>query len=234
MKTFADRLNAAMQAAKISQGQLAEKIGISQPAVQKMTIGKTQGSKKIVLIANALGVRPEWLATGKGAMNSENEERSIDYFRPQAPIIDQNAYRVEVLDLEASAGNGAFISCDFVETIRAIEYTNEKAIALFHGLPSRHVKVITVRGDSMEDTISSGDTIFVNIDIDHFTGDGIYVFVFGQTLHVKRLQMQKNRLAVISDNKAYETWYIDETDQEQFHVIAKVLLRQSIDYKKFF
>nr|DAH60061.1 MAG TPA: regulatory protein [Caudoviricetes sp.] len=30
MKTFADRLNAAMSAAGISQGQLAEKVGISQ------------------------------------------------------------------------------------------------------------------------------------------------------------------------------------------------------------
>ncbi|MDI5453666.1 helix-turn-helix domain-containing protein, partial [Salmonella enterica subsp. enterica serovar Cerro] len=40
MKTFADRLNAAMSASGLSQAQLAEKVGISQPAIQKMSSGK--------------------------------------------------------------------------------------------------------------------------------------------------------------------------------------------------
>ncbi|WP_140412186.1 S24 family peptidase, partial [Escherichia coli] len=66
-----------------------------------------------------------------------------------------------------------------------------------------------------------------------FDGDGIYVFVYGKTMHVKRLQMQKNRLAVISDNAAYDRWYIEEGEEEQLHILAKVLIRQSIDYKRF-
>jgi phage repressor protein C with HTH and peptisase S24 domain len=96
-----------------------------------------------------------------------------------------------------------------------------------------HVKVITVNGDSMDGTISPGDQIFVDTGVTHFDGDGVYVFVFGKTLHVKRLQMQRDRLAVISDNPIYEKWYVEPEDEDAFYVMAKVLLRQSIDYKRF-
>ncbi|MDA6210398.1 helix-turn-helix transcriptional regulator, partial [Escherichia coli] len=46
MKTFAERLNAAMSSAGLSQAQLADMVGVSQPAIQKMSSGKTTGSRK--------------------------------------------------------------------------------------------------------------------------------------------------------------------------------------------
>ncbi|MDF3696591.1 S24 family peptidase, partial [Enterobacter hormaechei] len=103
----------------------------------------------------------------------------------------------------------------------------------FGNRPATHVKVITVNGDSMDGTISPGDQIFVDTGVTHFDGDGVYVFVFGKTLHVKRLQMQRDRLAVISDNPIYEKWYVEPEDEDAFYVMAKVLLRQSVDYKRF-
>lgn len=142
-------------------------------------------------------------------------------------------YRVDVLDVQASAGPGTMVSNEFIEKIRAIEYTTEQARSLFNGRPQTHVKVITVSGDSMEGTINPGDEIFVDVSINQFDGDGIYVFVFGRTLHVKRLQMQKDRLAVISDNSIYEKWHIENNEEEQLYIMAKVLLRQSIDYRRF-
>lgn len=61
---------------------------------------------------------------------------------------------MDVLDVKASAGPGTLVTSDFIETIRAIEYTNEQARALFGNRPATHVKVITVNGDSMDGTIS--------------------------------------------------------------------------------
>ena len=72
MKTFAERLIAAMSAAGLSQGQLAERVGLSQPAIQKMTSGKTNGSRKMVELSRALSVRPEWLSDGSGPMRNED------------------------------------------------------------------------------------------------------------------------------------------------------------------
>jgi SOS-response transcriptional repressor LexA len=75
------------------------------------------------------------------------------------------------------------VSSEFIETIRAIEYTTEQARLMFAGRPADHVKVITVRGDSMEGTINPGDHVFVDTSVNHFDGDGVYVFVYGKTIH---------------------------------------------------
>ncbi|KFC12664.1 helix-turn-helix family protein [Trabulsiella guamensis ATCC 49490] len=227
---FSDRLAHAMKRAGYTQGKLAKEVGMAQSSVFKL-LNNANGSRKTVEIASALGVRPEWLSTGEGEMEvSGVHERSALY---QVKTSDNGFYRVDVLDVKASAGPGSLVTSDFIETIRAIEYTTEQARAMFGNRPANHVKVITVNGDSMDGTISPGDQIFVDTGITHFDGDGVYVFVFGNTLHVKRLQMQRDRLAVISDNSIYEKWYVEAGDEDTFYVMAKVLLRQSIDYKRF-
>lgn len=65
-----------------------------------------------------------------------------------------------------------------------------------------------------------------------FTTDGVYAFVYGKTFHVKRLQMQGTKLAVLSDNPHLEKWYIDENTEDQFFVMGKALLHESIMYGK--
>ena len=120
---------------------------------------------------------------------------------------------------------------DFIETITAIEYSAEEAKRLFGGRPAETIKMITVRGDSMAETFEPRDQIFVDVTVDHFDGDGIYVFVLDNQIYIKRLQMQYKRLAVISDNPRYETWHLDESSIEGISIRAKVLVSQSIKYK---
>lgn len=226
---FSERLAQAMSIVGYTQGRLAKEVGMAQSSVNKLLNG-ANGSRKTVEIASVLGVRPEWLSTGDGEMFSGTSQVK----ESQPPALTNNGiYRVDVLDVKASAGPGSLITNDFIETIRAIEYTTEQARSLFGNRPSHNIKVITVSGDSMDTTISPGDEIFVDISVTHFDSDGVYVFVFGKTLHVKRLQMQRDRLAVISDNPIYEKWYVEPGDEDQFYVMARVLLRQSIEYKRF-
>ncbi|MEB0951640.1 XRE family transcriptional regulator [Citrobacter sedlakii] len=227
---FSERLAQAMKHAGYTQGRLAKDVGMAQSSVNKL-LKDANGSRKTVEIASVLGVRPEWLSTGEGEMASSGVREPTALYQVKPSL--NGIYRVDVLDVKASAGPGTIVTSDFIETIRAIEYTNEQARALFGNRPATHVKVITVNGDSMDGTISPGDQIFVDTGVTHFDGDGVYVFVFGKTLHVKRLQMQRDRLAVISDNPIYEKWYVEPEDEDAFYVMAKVLLRQSVDYKRF-
>ncbi|MEY7475931.1 XRE family transcriptional regulator [Citrobacter freundii] len=227
---FSERLAQAMKNAGYTQGRLAKDVGMAQSSVNKL-LKDANGSRKTVEIASVLGVRPEWLSTGEGEMASSGIREPAALYQVKSSL--NGIYRVDVLDVKASAGPGSIVTSDFIETIRAIEYTTEQARALFGNRPATHVKVITVNGDSMDGTISPGDQIFVDTGVTHFDGDGVYVFVFGKTLHVKRLQMQRDRLAVISDNPIYEKWYVEPEDEDAFYVMAKVLLRQSIDYKRF-
>lgn len=231
MKTFAERLNAAMDAAGISQGKLAAIIGVSQPAVQKMTSGKTQGSKKIIEIASALGVRAEWLADGSGIMRDDDIQPKQQDFAGNKNK-DTDIYRIEVLDLVVSAGPGRYMLSETVEVLNAIEFTSDRAKALFGSRSANEVKVMTVDGDSMFPTIKSGDRLFFDVSVREFTTDGIYAFVYGKTFHVKRLQMQGTRLVVLSDNPNLERWEIQEDTEDQFYVMGKALLHESIMYGK--
>lgn len=65
-----------------------------------------------------------------------------------------------------------------------------------------------------------------------FNGDRIYVFTFGKSLFVKRLQIIKNKLIVISDNKKYKEWDINGDEAEQLYIHGKVILSQSMLLRK--
>ncbi|QKN82096.1 XRE family transcriptional regulator [Scandinavium goeteborgense] len=227
MKTFAERLNAAMTAAGVSQGQLAEKVGISQPAIQKMTSGKTSGSRKMVEIANALGIRPEWLSSGSGEMRNDGQLPAI--VTKSAP---NDIFRIEVLDFCVSAGPGV-INSEFVEVLRSVEYSVDDARRMFNGRQAEQVRIINVRGDSMSGTIEPGDLLFVDISVQHFDGDGIYAFIYDDTSHVKRLQKMKDKLLVISDNQTYRPWEpIEKEEMNKIFVFGKVIGSMPQTYRK--
>lgn len=143
-----------------------------------------------------------------------------------SPSIDTDVYRVDVLDVSASAGYGAGTG-DVVEIIRSIEYVPEYAKTMFGNRPQGSVMLINVRGDSMTGTLEPGDLIFVDTLAKFFDGDGIYVFNFNGDTFVKRLQKVKFELKVISDNKAYETWSITPEEMDMLHIQGKVLTSQS-------
>lgn len=144
---------------------------------------------------------------------------------------ESSNYRIEVLDVQASAGPGV-INSEVVQTIRSIEYTDEHALQMFGGKQASQVKMITVDGDSMAGTIELGDAIFVDISKDYFSGDGIYVFLYKNHLHVKRLQMLPDHLLVHSDNAQYTDWAITEENEHKLKVIGRVLLSQSQAFKR--
>nr|WP_312837931.1 helix-turn-helix transcriptional regulator [Atlantibacter hermannii] len=143
----------------------------------------------------------------------------------------EDVYRVDVLDVSASAGDGS-PSKDVVEVIRSIEYVADQAKLIFGNRPESSVKLINVRGDSMQGTIEPGDLIFVDVSVSYFDGDGIYVFDFNGDMYVKRLQKVKSDLYVISDNPKYREWSISSEEAPMLHVAGRVMLSQSQQYRR--
>ncbi len=141
---------------------------------------------------------------------------------------NDNFYRVEVLGVEVSAGNGRFQSSDIAETINSISYESSKALEIFGHRPADTIKVITVTGDSMSGTIETGDYIFVDVAKDYFDGDGIYVFSFKGALLVKRLQFTADGLLVRSDNSKYADWLITEMNEQHLKIIGRVIYSHGI------
>lgn len=73
-----ERIRSARQAAKLTQKQLGEAVGVSQQTIQKMESGHQETTGYAVQIATALGVRPEWLATGEEPMRGNLAEDIVD------------------------------------------------------------------------------------------------------------------------------------------------------------
>lgn len=161
----------------------------------------------------------------------DKSNTDIDILNNNGCQSDIDSYVIEVLDINASAGNG-FLNNDIVEVIKCIEYDIEHAKTLFNGIPSNNLKIINVSGDSMQGTFESGDAIYIDVTVNQFQSDGIYVFTFGRGLYVKRLQLIKNKLIVISDNKKYQDWDISEEEIDQLYIHGKVMLSQSMLLRK--
>ncbi|MBA8562191.1 helix-turn-helix transcriptional regulator [Citrobacter freundii] len=225
-ETLAERLNQAMTAAGMSQGALAKASGIAQPTIWRLASGNARGSTKIVEIANALGVRSEWLSTGVGPMKNDGQAHVVTKPQPN------DTFRIEVLDFCVSAGPG-IINSEFVEVLRSVEYSVDDARRMFNGRQADQIRIINVRGDSMAGTIEPGDLLFVDISVQQFDGDGIYAFIYDDTSHVKRLQKMKDKLLVISDNQTYRPWDpIEKEEMNKIFVFGKVIGSMPQTYRK--
>lgn len=62
----------------MTQGDVAEAIGITQSAYSQLEIGNTARSKYTAEIGNLLGVSSYWLATGKGRMSAHQSDARLN------------------------------------------------------------------------------------------------------------------------------------------------------------
>ncbi len=210
--------------------ELAESVGVDAANISRLETGKQKQFSEQALnkLAQALSVSVSDLFT-----SSENQSTVYINSEGNSSIIkDIDVFRVEVLDVSASAGSGHIQGSDVIDVIHAIEYSSDQALSMFGGRTSSGVKVINVRGDSMASTIEPGDLIFVDVNINEFDGDGIYVFGFDGKVYVKRLQMIPDQLLVISDNPKYREWSINKENEHRFYVYGKVLISQSQSFKR--
>ncbi len=210
----------------MTQKTLGDAVGVSQAAIQKIETGRAAQTTKLLDIAKALRVRPEWLSSGTGTMRADGEDDK------KPSHINHDVFRVDILDLAVSAGPG-IVNQEFVEILHSVEYAPAEARHMFDGRKAENIRIINVRGDSMSGTIEPGDLLFVDISVKSFDGDGIYAFLYDDTAHVKRLQKMKDKLLVISDNKSYAAWDpIEKDEMNRVFVFGKVIGSMPQTYRK--
>ena len=95
------------------------------------------------------------------------------------------------------------------------------------GLTEETARIIICHGDSMEDTLSDGDEVLVDIrELDHPVKHGVYVVRIGKHVYIKRLKydIMAEGYEVISDNKEeYDSFIVNEEKLDEFAVIGKVV-----------
>jgi len=197
---------------------------ISTPGVWKWFNAQSiPDDNNLLALSRLLGVRVEWLQYG---MEKPAASLSLDSLNAQ-----RNVFRIESLDIGQKSASGLHTRDEFVETIHAIEYGVDEARVLFNGRPAENIRLIAINSDSMVETFAPRDQLFVDISVKIFDGDGIYIFTLDNQVYLKRLQLQHKKIAVISDNKRYETWYLNREDVDSMQVVAKVILSQARHYQ---
>lgn len=224
MATLSERLTSLMNEKGISQAELARLIGIKQPSVFKILSGETRNPKKILEIATALNVDPHWLKTGEG--DPDPSYRIVEVSEPQNP----NTVRIDILDVEASAGNGAYLS-PTEQGLLSQEFDLTFFRQQFGRTDAKHLKLITVKGDSMAPTLESGDLLYVDISENYFAADGLYVFTFDGQTFIKRLQKVGKEMLVISDNPTYKEWTFTQDDDVFIH--GRVVFSMPMKWRKW-
>ena len=224
MATLSERLTSLMYEKGISQAELARLIGIKQPSVFKILSGETRNPKKILEIATALNVDPHWLKTGEG--DPDPSYRIVEVSEPQNP----NTVRIDILDMEASAGNGAYLS-PTEQGLLSQEFDLTFFRQQFGRADAKHLKLITVKGDSMAPTLESGDLLYVDISENYFAADGLYVFTFDGQTFIKRLQKVGKEMLVISDNPTYKEWTFTQDDDVFIH--GRVIFSMPMKWRKW-
>ena len=225
-----NRVRSLRLAKNLKIAELADAVGVDAANISRLETGKQKQftEQSLTRIAQALGVKVIDLFTS-GEIDTTVYKNSNDAL---ASTEGKDVFRVEVLDVSASAGSGHIQGSDIIDVIHAIEYSTDQALTMFGGRSSSVVKVINVRGDSMSPTIEPGDLIFVDVSINEFDGDGIYTFGFDGKIYVKRLQMIPDQLLVISDNPKYREWSISKENEYRFYIYGKVLISQSQSFKR--
>ena len=144
---------------------------------------------------------------------------TADFSRPG---LAGDEIRIPHYDVRAAMGGGQ-IPADYVELLRDVSVSQEHLRRLGVDFESPyHLKIITGWGQSMAPTIQDKDPLLIDVSIDEYTGDGIYLFTEGDMLFIKRLQLESDgQLKVISDNRNHDARYVKPG---QIYVKGRVLL----------
>lgn len=228
-ESFGSRLKKARKMQKLTQVELANKLGVANTSICGWESDKSRPDESLVLkLCDILSLTPAYLmGYSPEAMSPEETEimrkiRMLDPIGRQAVenLIDLEYSRVETVEeikadpyvflplytIGVSAGTGQFLDSDNYEMIA---YPNPPTGADF---------ALRVAGDSMEPEFHHNDTVFVKSQPELRNGQ-IGIFIFNGEAFIK--VMDKKNHALISLNDHYSPIVITAADDVR--IVGRVL-----------
>jgi len=249
-KLYGQRLKEARERAGLTQKDLEELIGraCTQENISKLERSKTaKGSAYTAAFARACGVRAIWLENGEGPMRDPSflapEPQSAapqqlpesavtrpppkhvwNIVAPNEKARTEKVVHIPVLDVQGSQGDGREVPDHEIVASQISVRESWLRRNLAFSAPG-NLSIIAGVGDSMKPTFSDGDLLLVDRGVSEIRVDAVYVLELHNKLYIKRLQIRPDgAILMLSDNKAYEPYLIQEADMEFVHVRARVLM----------
>jgi phage repressor protein C with HTH and peptisase S24 domain len=224
MTELKNRIQSAMDYAKINGKELSVITGLTTAAISQYKTGKilTLNAMAAQKIADALGVNVEWLVTGEGNMIKPNiiSLDSADSDKLPAGFVQIPEYKI-------CFGAGEAEEPTYEEIQDCVPAYFRSTFFSDRGINPKNCKRFKVIGDSMIPLINDGDYITVDCTPkDYIENNQIYALVFDHSLRIKRLIKSFKSLTIRSDNPIYsdEVLTLEEAAQ-MIHIIGKVIER---------
>ncbi|MGM1190502.1 S24 family peptidase [Serratia liquefaciens] len=228
--TLAERLKLARKEKGLTQKALGELIGVSQAAIQKIEVAKAKETTKLLDLSKALGVRPEWLASGLGDMHElpiiskkesnippESEWGTVDAWDSGTPLPDDEVEVPFLRDIELACGDGSFGDEDYNGFMLRFSKATLKRV----GAQKGSVLCFPAHGNSMEPRIPEGTTVAINL-LDKKIVDGkVYAINQDGWKRLKALYRSgPNKVIIRSFNEA--EYQDEEADIDQVEILGRM------------
>lgn len=201
-----DRFKAARTHAGLTQGRLAERLGIKQASISEIERGLTASSSHLVRAALECGVNPLWLSEGVGEMLGKRPDASSGPDENGSPSKKDYAL-IPQYTARASAGNG--YHNDHVELKDGLVFKRDWLARL--SLKEDACCVIYAEGSSMEPTISDGDVLLIDRSSTLPRNGKVYAIQRPDGSHsIKRLIQSFSGEWIIRSDNPDKTLYPDE------------------------
>ncbi|WP_193771186.1 LexA family protein [Candidatus Magnetaquicoccus inordinatus] len=159
--TLSERIQTARKQAKLTQKELADRVGISQTAVHKLECGRSKSSRNTVSIALTCGVDPIWLDSGRGEMSLVGANPGMNQNDINKATEEGEIYRVPIFArLPLISWEDASRLC--AEPIESFHPQSVEAWIPIAPRSSDRTFALRVHDDSMEPEFREGDTIIVD------------------------------------------------------------------------
>lgn len=191
-----------------SERAFAKEVGISPTALHQYLKGQSDpGMSNLLRIASKCAVTVSWLITGEGGETAQADDAYVP---------------VPVLPEAVSAGGGREASANDGGASDHVLFRREFLRSL--SVNPQKAALLTVRGDSMEPTLSSGDLILADTGDQDISTAGVFVISVDGSAMVKRLMRRGDgSVMVISDNQQlYPPEIVTAGRADLFRVIGRV------------
>ena len=210
MDTFGDRFRRAR--GEKSQELVAKAAGVTRATISQWERGTTIpaniGHEKLALAVAAIGTTLDYLLTGKGSTNIVSvESKSVEGMDDEDDFDPRFGVMLPVYDMDVAAGAGRSVP-EFIDTRKKLHFSRSWMRAI--GSKESDLKIIKVRGDSMQPFLWDRDDVAIDISKTRIRDGKVFALGYAGEARVKRLyRMASGRLRVMSDS-ADKVQYPDE------------------------
>lgn len=203
---ISERLKVERQRVGLTQGDLALATGVSKTSQVNYESGMRVPDALYLAAAHAAGLDVTYIVTGTKPTHDVGDDFVV----------------VPMLGVTASAGNGIVNEPEAEQSLRGLCFS--RIWLTRRNLNADHLRVIEVRGASMDGVLSDGDNVLVDLQDTRPRSGFVYVLRQGDELLVKYCQLLPGGiLRVSSANGQFATYDVELDKTPDVAIIGRVV-----------